>query len=171
MIKTLKDHTGSVNSVEFSPDDNLLATGSSDNSVKVYLVDGNDFKLVESFENHSDEVNKVSFNFNGSILASCSKDSTVKVNFMHYKSDTNHYYSYKDSMNEIIRSKFDRGIVSEMIDNLSLILKGPLNFYQKLNLLHHYHPHICAIRSGDTGVLIEALQKIEYKSIYYLGEI
>ena len=69
-------HSGEVRSVAFSPDGNLLASGSSDRTVKVW--DNSNGSLLWTGQ-HSGTVYSVSFSPDGNLLASGSEDSTVKV--------------------------------------------------------------------------------------------
>ncbi|NEQ81460.1 MAG: hypothetical protein F6K26_14765 [Moorea sp. SIO2I5] len=72
----LEDHDSWVNSVSFSPDGQLIATGSADGTLKLWHRDG---KLLRICVGHSSYVNSVSFSPNGQILATGSADGTVKL--------------------------------------------------------------------------------------------
>src|ERR1051325_1847142 len=61
-------HAGQVNSVVFSPDGKLLASGSWDKTIKLWEVASG--TLLRSFEGHSDRVAAVAFSPNGTMLAS-----------------------------------------------------------------------------------------------------
>jgi WD40 repeat protein len=77
MIATLKGHSSSVSSVSFSPDGKTLASGSDDNTIKVWnLATGNQ---ITTLKGHSSSVNSVSFSPDGKTLASGSYDNTIKV--------------------------------------------------------------------------------------------
>jgi WD40 repeat protein len=69
-------HTDSVTSVSFSPDGNTIASGSRDNTVKLWRRDGT---LVQPPLEHNSEVFSVSFCFNGQTLLSASYDNTIRL--------------------------------------------------------------------------------------------
>ncbi|UKO96586.1 nSTAND1 domain-containing NTPase [Nostoc sp. UHCC 0870] len=69
-------HNSWVTSVSFSPDGEVLASGSADNSIHLWRNDG---KLINTLTGHSDGVNSVVFSPDGEILASASADSTIKL--------------------------------------------------------------------------------------------
>jgi WD40 repeat protein len=73
----LKGHTALVYSVAFSPDGKLLATGSFDNSIKLW-----DFaagKEARTLTGHTAPVYCVAFSPDGSTLASSGLDKTIKL--------------------------------------------------------------------------------------------
>ncbi len=70
-------HSDTVQSVDFSGDGKLLATGAADRFVKVWTVA--DAKLVKSFEGHTHQVLGVTIKRDGRIVASAGADNAVKV--------------------------------------------------------------------------------------------
>jgi WD40 repeat protein/tetratricopeptide (TPR) repeat protein len=66
-----------VNSISFSPDGKTLASGGSDNTIKLWNVETGENILT--LKGHEQEVNSVSFSPNGEILASGSWDNTIKL--------------------------------------------------------------------------------------------
>ena len=64
-------------SVSFSPDGTLLASGVSDNTVK--LLDVATRENIATLEGHTDSITSVSFSPDGTLLASGSFDGTVKL--------------------------------------------------------------------------------------------
>ncbi len=72
---TLK-HDAGVNSVAFSPDGKLLATGSYDKTAKVWEMPSG--RLIATLK-HDNWVNSVTFSPDGKLLATGSHDNTAKV--------------------------------------------------------------------------------------------
>ncbi len=73
----LEGHQGSVDSVSFSPDGQTIISGGTDNTVKLWNIDG---QLLKTFKGHQDEITSVDFS---PILPtpdpSASKDKTAKL--------------------------------------------------------------------------------------------
>ncbi len=70
-------HSLYVNSVAFSPDSKYLASGSHDDTVKLWSVESQ--KEVTTMKGHSSSVYSVAFSPDGKYLASGSEDNTVKL--------------------------------------------------------------------------------------------
>jgi len=73
---TFVGHQDVVNSISYSPDGQLIASASSDNTIKIWQSRG---KLVETISGHQDSVIDVAFNPQGDLLASASEDNTIKL--------------------------------------------------------------------------------------------
>ncbi|MBD2360920.1 caspase family protein [Anabaena minutissima FACHB-250] len=69
-------HNSWVTSVNFSPDGEILASGSADNTIHLWRNDG---KLLNTLTDHSDGINSVVFSPDGEILASASADNMIKL--------------------------------------------------------------------------------------------
>lgn len=68
------EHQDTVRSLSFSPDGQLIATGSSDDTVKLWHADGTFFK---SLKGHTDAVTSVEFSADSQMIISGSLDGTV----------------------------------------------------------------------------------------------
>jgi hypothetical protein len=76
-LRTLRGHTSWVTSVAFSPDGRLLASGSDDQTLKLWDVETR--QEVRTLRGHTDPVWSVAFSPDGRLLASGSGDNTVKL--------------------------------------------------------------------------------------------
>ena len=76
-LKLLSGHASEVLSVAYSPDGLTLASGSEDNTVRLWNVQNGQHKLT--LEGHEDAVTSVVFSPDGGMLASGSKDHTIRL--------------------------------------------------------------------------------------------
>jgi serine/threonine protein kinase len=76
-VMILRGHLGMVQSVSFSPDGKLLASGGADKTVKIWDVETG--KILRSMRGHDKGVTTVFFSPDGKYVMSGSKDKTVKV--------------------------------------------------------------------------------------------
>ena len=70
-------HTEPIKSVAFSPDSKLLASGSEDNTVRLWDVKTG--QLLRTLEEHTGDVSSVAFSPDGKLLASGSYDYTARL--------------------------------------------------------------------------------------------
>src|SRR5882757_7906816 len=70
-------HAEYVRSVAFSPDGKLFASGSNDNTVKIWDVASR--RELRTLNGHTDHVLAIRFSSDGSLLASLGYDKTVRV--------------------------------------------------------------------------------------------
>ncbi|MDT5122019.1 MAG: hypothetical protein QOC96_1501 [Acidobacteriota bacterium] len=70
-------HSGRVTSVAFSPDGKTLASGSTDNTIKLWNIESG--KELRTLVGHSNWVGPVAFSRDGKTLASASWDNTIKL--------------------------------------------------------------------------------------------
>ena len=75
-IKTLKGHLGEVRQIAFSPDGQLIASASADNTIKLWQSNG---ELLKTMHGHQEAVWSVAFSPDGKEIASGSEDTTVIV--------------------------------------------------------------------------------------------
>jgi len=71
------DYSEYVYSMAISPDGKTLASGSGDNTIRLWEMKTG--RLVNSFPGHSEPVHSVAFSSDGKTLASGSKDRTIKL--------------------------------------------------------------------------------------------
>jgi len=70
-------NSGIVYSVAFSPDGKTLASGSGDNTIRLWDVGSG--RLIRSMAGHAGPVHSVAFSPDGKMIASASEDKTIKL--------------------------------------------------------------------------------------------
>ena len=75
--RTLTGHSDYVRSVAFSPDGQILVSGSKDKTIKIWRLD--DGELLATLAGHSDQICAVAISSDGQTLVSGSDDKTIKV--------------------------------------------------------------------------------------------
>ena len=76
-LYTLEGHTDAVVSVAFDPSGQRLASGSYDQTIRLWAVDSG--KLLHVLQGHKYSVNSVAFDPEGQLLASAGGDRTVRL--------------------------------------------------------------------------------------------
>jgi len=74
---TLQGHSDWIECLAFSPNENILASGSADSSLKIWNIDSGE--LVKNLEGHCDWIWSLDFAPDGKTLASGSYDKTLKI--------------------------------------------------------------------------------------------
>ena len=76
-VNILEGHSKRVRSVGFSPNGKLLATGSTDWTIKLWdLATG---KSIKTLQEHTNQVISIKFSPDGQTLVSCSEDETIRL--------------------------------------------------------------------------------------------
>ena len=81
--KELTDHKGSVNSIVFSPDDSLIASGSGDSTVKLWDADSG--KRIKAIMRHPFPILCVTFSPDSNIVAAGSEAGNITLWDVNYK--------------------------------------------------------------------------------------
>ncbi|KAK4082504.1 hypothetical protein Purlil1_11279 [Purpureocillium lilacinum] len=76
-VQTLAGHRERVNSVAFSPDSALMASGSDDRTIRLWRADPGE--CLQTLEGHGDRVNSVVISPDSALVASGSDDRTIRL--------------------------------------------------------------------------------------------
>jgi WD40 repeat protein len=68
-------HEDEVYSIAWSPEGKTLATGSGDNTIRLW--DSKTARMLRTLEGHGGDVNTIAWSSDGLMLASCSDDHTI----------------------------------------------------------------------------------------------
>jgi WD40 repeat protein len=79
LLYELIGHKGNIWQLSFSPDGNLLASCSSDKTVKIWKFKNESWECIQTLSNHLRTIRSVSFSKSGDYLACGSFDSTVSI--------------------------------------------------------------------------------------------
>ncbi|OKH42713.1 hypothetical protein NIES2101_32545 [Calothrix sp. HK-06] len=105
----LSSHTWAVTAVAFNPDAKILATGSDDNTIKLWNVStGEEFATLTG---HSWSITALVFNSDGTLLASVSKDKTVKLWQVSNQEELTTLSGHTDSVTSVAIANSDTQII------------------------------------------------------------
>ncbi|MEH1908618.1 serine/threonine-protein kinase [Nostoc sp.] len=110
LLSTLSGHAWAVLTVAFSPDGQILATGSDDNTIKLWEV--NTGQLICTLVGHSWSVVAVAFSADGETLLSASCDKTVKLWRVSTAEEIVTLSGHVDSVSAVAMSKVTQLIAS-----------------------------------------------------------
>ncbi|MCC5656489.1 hypothetical protein LC608_05745 [Nostoc sp. XA010] len=114
-IHTLQGHSNSVNSLAFSPDGKILASGSYDNTIKLWDIGTG--REIYTLQGHSNSVNSIAFSPDGKILASGSDDKTIKLWDVTTRGQILTIQAHRDSVRSVAFSPDGKTLASGSSDN------------------------------------------------------
>ncbi|MEG4520111.1 MULTISPECIES: nSTAND1 domain-containing NTPase [unclassified Microcoleus] len=97
----LKGHKAPIYNITFSPDNQIIASASADNTIKLWKADGT---LLNTLSGHTNEVYSISFSPDSQIIASASADKTIKI----WQADGTLIKTLSQHKNEVINVSFRR---------------------------------------------------------------
>ncbi|RQH17273.1 nSTAND1 domain-containing NTPase [Okeania hirsuta] len=72
-------HGHQITDVAISPKEDLIVTASLTGTAKVWKIDGDRLKLLNTFEEHKGSIYSIAFSPQGDLIATASRDTTVKL--------------------------------------------------------------------------------------------
>jgi WD40 repeat protein len=116
---SFEGHQDSVNSVAFSPDGQMIVSGSDDMTLRLWDIQGN--SISQPFEGHQDSVNSVAFSPNGQMIVSGSDDMTLRLWDIQGNSIGQPFQGHQGSVNSVAFSP-DGQIIASGSDDMTLRL-------------------------------------------------
>ncbi|MBO3462317.1 serine/threonine protein kinase [Aetokthonos hydrillicola Thurmond2011] len=114
--RTLLGHSGWVTSIAISPDSKILASGSWDNTIKLWnLATG---EQIRTLQGHSDPVISIAISPDGDTLASGSRDNTIKLWNLATGEQIRTLEGHSDLIRSVAISPDSRTLASGSLDNI-----------------------------------------------------
>lgn len=113
--RTLSGHSNSVASVAYNPDGQILASGSYDNTIKLWNLTKN--KEIRTFKGHSAWVAAVAITPNNKSLVSGSYDNTIKLWNLVNGEQIRTFKGHSDSIETLLVTKDGKTIISGSFDS------------------------------------------------------
>ncbi|NJL63737.1 MAG: WD40 repeat domain-containing protein, partial [Methylacidiphilales bacterium] len=145
----LKGHIEWVYGVRNSPNNKIVASASSDGTVKLWdVTTGRDIKTLKG---HTDEVISVSFSPNGETVASASRDKTVKLWDVKTGREIKTLEGHKDWVNNVSFSPDGKTVASASKDGTVILWNFDLDnlLVQGCDLIHNYLRNNSDVNEGD----------------------
>jgi WD40 repeat protein len=113
-VRTLVGHFSSVTSIAFSPDGEIVASGSADRTVKLWSPTSRIPRA--SFAGHSSLIDAIAFSPDGRILASGSWDHTIKIWNLETGEDIHTFCEHSGWIKSLTITRYGKHLVSASAD-------------------------------------------------------
>ena len=149
--RTLSGHTNSVASIAYNPDGQILASGSYDNTIKLWNLIKN--KEIRTFKGHSAWVADVAITPNNKSLVSGSYDNTIKLWNLVNGKQIRTFKGHSDSVDTLLVTKDGKTIISGSFDRT--IKLWNLNNGEEIRTLSGHSLKVSSIAiSPDNKILV-----------------
>jgi len=113
--KQFAGHTNTIYSVNFSPLEGYILTGSLDGTARLWDIQSG--KTIRAFVNHKDSVVSTDFSFDGKYMITGSFDNTARIWLADPTHDVQTIYGHTDRVNTVSYSPDGLSILSASRDN------------------------------------------------------
>ncbi|MBW4477761.1 MAG: serine/threonine protein kinase [Tolypothrix brevis GSE-NOS-MK-07-07A] len=111
---TLKGHSSDVNSVTFSPDGQMLVTGSDDRTIKLWNLTTK--QEIRTFKGHTSWIYAIAISPDGQTIASGSADKTIKLWNLNTGQEIRTLKGHSDSVTSLAFSPDGKLLASSSLD-------------------------------------------------------
>ncbi|MBV6626462.1 MAG: SMI1/KNR4 family protein [Rivularia sp. (in: Bacteria)] len=146
-LKTLRGHSRSVYSIAFSPDGQILASGSADATVKLWNLLS--FQEITTLRGHTSSIRTVAISSCNQILASGSTDATIKLWNLQSREEICTLQGHNHSVNTVAISP-DGQILASGSDDCTVKL-WDLHSHQEICTLQGHSDAVFAIDISPDG--------------------
>lgn len=144
---TLTGHTGEVNTVAFTPDGQKLASGSDDQTIKIWNL--NTLQELRTLRGHKYWVYSVAISPNGQTIVSGSKDNTIKVWNLNTGEEQGTLTGHTSYINSVAISPDGQKIASASYDKTIKVWN--LNTLQELLTLRGHTAEVLSVGISPDG--------------------
>lgn len=149
-LKTLQGHSRSVYSIAFSPDGQILASGSADATVKLWNLVS--FQEITTLRGHTSSIRTVAISSCNQILASGSTDATIKLWNLQSREEICTLQGHNHLVNTVAISP-DGQILASGSDDCTVKL-WDLHSYQEICTLQGHSDAVLAIDISPDGKML-----------------
>ncbi|MEQ9001208.1 MAG: AAA family ATPase [Coleofasciculus sp. B1-GNL1-01] len=157
----LQGHEAEVSNISFSPDGQILASGSKDGTTKLWCLDGSE---VQTFPGHDSGVTSISFSPNGKTLASASGDGIIKI-WRLDGSEVQTFQGHRERIISITFSPSEQILASSSSDGT--VKLWSVNDYQP-QVLHEYHDLVYDLSFSPDGHTLACASEDGTVKLWYL---
>jgi WD40 repeat protein len=143
----LEGHQDHVYSVSFSPDGKILASGSRDNTIKLWNIATG--KEISTLYGHQKPVDSVSFSPNGKTLASGSADTTIKLWNLETGKEIHTLHGHQSSVLSVSFSPDGKILASGSFDDT--IKLWNLETGEEIHTLHEHKNPVYSVSFSPDG--------------------
>jgi WD40 repeat protein/tRNA A-37 threonylcarbamoyl transferase component Bud32 len=147
---TLKGHSSDVNSVTFSPDGQMLATGSDDLTIKLWNLTTK--QEIRTFKGHSSWIYAIAISPDGQTIASGSADKTIKLWNLNTGEEIRTLKGHSDSVSSVAFSPDGKLLASSSLDKT--IKLWDLETNKEIRTLTGHSKRVASVAFSPDGLTV-----------------
>ena len=153
------DTFGSVLSVALSPDNKLLAAGTANGEVRIWLMEKR--RLLYTCKGHTDWVRTVAFSPDGKIVASGSHDRTIRLWNVETGQGIGLFAGHKSRVRSVVFSPGEENLLLASSSDDKTIRIWDVQTHQCLKELHGHRDKVNAVAFSPSGHMLVSVSHDE----------